>query len=122
MAGFSTGAVNLDNNYTSLSHAFYAAGNNIYIYENGGNVANLGPMFASDIFTIEVLNSAVEYRRNGIPVRTVAKTGTPVFKFDCSLYQTNSQVHLYNQCVSPILPFKIPVQTQSGTMYVDFKG
>jgi hypothetical protein len=79
-------------------------------------------MFASDVFTIEILNSTIEYRRNGIPVKTSVKAGTPFYKFDCSLYQLNSQIHLYNLCSPPALPFKAPVQTSSGIMYLDFKG
>ena len=83
-----------DGNYTSLDYAWYFLDSAILvIYENGVQVASYGAYTTSTVLSITYDGSNVQYWKDGVIQRTVARsTGNPLY-FDTSFYTLSSSLN-----------------------------
>jgi RHS repeat-associated protein len=85
MLGLSTGDSN--QNYTDIDFALYPySDGNMYVYEQGGYVTNLGPYAASDRYRVSIEAGAIKYRKNGTVVYSSARTPQYPLLADTSFY------------------------------------
>jgi len=59
---------NLDNSYTSIDFGFLTFGANVYVYENGTNMATVSSPQLNDVFRVERIGSTIYWKRNGTTV------------------------------------------------------
>jgi hypothetical protein len=83
-----------DGNYTSLDYAWYFLDNaTLMIYENGVQGASYGTYTTSTVLSITYDGSNVQYWKDGVIQRTVARsTGNPLY-FDTSFYTLSSSLN-----------------------------
>ena len=83
-----------DGNYTSLDYAWYFLDNaTLMIYENGAQGASYGAYTTSTVLSITYDGSNVQYWKDGVIQRTVARsTGNPLY-FDTSFYTLSSSLN-----------------------------
>ena len=83
-----------DGNYTSLDYAWYFLDNaTLMIYENGAQGASYGTYTTSTVLSITYDGSNVQYWKDGVIQRTVARsTGNPLY-FDTSFYTLSSSLN-----------------------------
>jgi hypothetical protein len=83
-----------DGNYSSLDYAWYFLDNaTLMIYENGAQGASYGAYTTSTVLSITYDGSNVQYWKDGVIQRTVARsTGNPLY-FDTSFYTLSSSLN-----------------------------
>jgi hypothetical protein len=83
-----------DGNYSSLDYAWYFLDNaTLMIYENNAQVATYGTYTTSTVLSITYDGSNVQYWKDGVIQRTVARsTGNPLY-FDTSFYTLSSSLN-----------------------------
>ncbi len=77
MVGLSTS--NTSSNQSSIDYAFYLESNgNVRIFESGSQRGFFGTYAAGDLFRVSLENSLVRYFRNGVLLREVSASSTPL--------------------------------------------
>lgn len=78
--------------YTGIDYAWYLAGNNAYIYENGAYIGYYGTFFTTTEFRIEYDGTNIYYLKDGSVQRTVSRALGGQLYFDSSFYNVNSRL------------------------------
>jgi hypothetical protein len=82
-----------DANNSSLDYAWYFRDGTVEIYESGGLVANFGSYTTSTVLSLTYDGSNVQYWKDGVIQRTVARsTGNPLY-FDTSFLTQNASLN-----------------------------
>ena len=73
--------------YTDIDFALYAySDGNMYVYEQGGYVTNLGPYAAGDRYRVSIEAGVVKYRKNGTAIYNSARAARYPLLADTSFY------------------------------------
>jgi len=73
--------------YTDIDFALYAySDGNMYVYEQGGYVTNLGPYAAGDRYRVSIEAGVVKYRKNGTVLYNSARAARYPLLADTSFY------------------------------------
>ncbi len=82
-----------DGSYGSLDYAWYFRDGTVEIYEGGGLVSNYGAYTTSTVLSVTYDGSNVQYWKDGVIQRTVARsTGNPLY-FDTSFLTQNASLN-----------------------------
>ncbi|SKC85190.1 RHS repeat-associated core domain-containing protein [Ohtaekwangia koreensis] len=92
---------NLDNSYTSIDFGFLTFGTNVYIYENGTNMATVSSPQLNDVFRVERIGSTIYWKRNGITVYMEADSYQGALQMFATIKTTGAKI------VNPTVTFLI---------------
>jgi hypothetical protein len=75
-----------DSSYSSIDYAWYLRGDGAcQVYENASGVGDFGTYTSSTVFAVRHVGALVQYIKDSVVVRSVARTATTPLFFDCSI-------------------------------------
>ncbi len=104
--------------YQDIDFAFYLAGGNLNVHENGVLKGTFGAFATGDVLRVAVVGGVVQYSRNGVVLYSSTKTPTYPLLVDTALYSTGATLKYAVILGSSSPPPPPPVQISIGDVSV----